>query len=84
MAKTVAVLLELCYFAMLLRMLLPIFMDVEESRLFALTLIVTEPLIAPVRFLMYKLGIGQNSPVDWSFFVTSILLVILMNVLPII
>lgn len=84
LAKTVAVMLELCYFAMLVRMLLPFFTDVEESRIYALTVCVTEPLIMPVRFIMYKLNIGQNSPVDWSFFVTSILVVLLMNFLPII
>ena len=79
-----AVLLEISYFAMLARMLLPFFMDVEESRIYALSICMTEPLIAPVRFLMYKLNIGQNSPVDWSILVTSVILVVLMNLLPLI
>ena len=82
LAKTVSVILEVCYFAMLIRMLMPIFTDVEESRVYGLSVLITEPFIAPVRFLMTKLNVGQNSPVDWAFFVSSILIVLLINILP--
>ena len=67
---------------MLIRMLMPIFTDIEESRVYGLSVLITEPFIAPVRFLMTKLNIGQNSPVDWAFFVSSILIVLLINILP--
>ena len=81
-AKTVSLTLGIVYYAMLLRMLLPFFTDPEESRIYAITCCVSEPFLAPVRFLMVKLNIGQDSPVDWSFFVTSIVLLILQSILP--
>jgi len=84
LAKTVSVMLDAVYIAMLARMILPFFVNPEENRLYALSLLITEPVIIPVRFLMVKLNIGQNSPVDWSFFVTAILLSVIQSVLPVI
>ena len=73
-AKTISIILDIAYFGMLARMLLPLLINVEESRLYAIAFAVTEPFVAPVRFIMFKLNIGQNSPVDWSFFVASLLI----------
>ena len=81
-AKTVSVMLDAVYLAMLVRMILPFFVNPEENRIYALTVLITEPVILPVRFLMVKLNIGQNSPIDWSFFVTAILLSVLGSILP--
>ena len=36
----------------------------------------------PVRLLLAKLNIGQNSPFDWSFFITYILIWVLEIFLP--
>lgn len=82
LAKTVAILLEIAYFGMLVRMLLPLFVDTEESVIYAISFFITEPVILPVRYLMYKLNIGQDSPVDWSFLASSLALVVLMMILP--
>ncbi len=81
-AKTISIILDIAYFGMLARMLLPLFMDVEESRIYAIAFAVTEPFVAPVRFVMYKLNIAQDSPVDWSFFVASLVIYVLQMLLP--
>ncbi len=81
-AKTIAILLDVIYFAMLARVVLPFFVNPEESKLYALSALLSEPIIIPVRFLMVKLNIGQSSPIDWSFFVAAIGLSILQSFLP--
>ncbi|MBQ8582988.1 MAG: YggT family protein [Clostridia bacterium] len=83
-AKTVQVIISVVSFAMLLRAILPFFLNVEESRVFALCCLISEPFVAPVRFVMVKLNIGQGSPIDWSFFVTYLLLWLLESFLPVI
>ena len=76
--------LDVIYFAMLVRMILPFFVNPEENKIYALSLVITEPVIIPVRLLMVKLNIGQDSPIDWSFFVAAILLSVLQSALPVI
>jgi len=81
-AKTIALILQVVSISMLLRMILPFFLDVEESRIYALTCCISEPFVAPIRMIMVKLNIGQNSPIDWAFFVTYLVLWILKAILP--
>lgn len=81
-AKTVSIALEVVSFAMIIRMLLPIFIDPTESRIYAITCFVTEPFIAPVRAVMVRLNIGQDSPIDWAFSITYILIWLLSGLLP--
>ena len=81
-AKTVSIALEVVSFAMIIRMLLPIFIDPTESRIYAITCYVTEPFIAPVRAIMVRLNIGQDSPIDWAFSITYILIWLLSGLLP--
>ena len=69
---------------MLLRMILPFFLEPEESRIYALTFCISEPFIAPVRMIMVRLNIGQDSPIDWSFFATYLILMVLQMMLPVI
>lgn len=82
-ARTVSLILQVVSFSMLLRMLLPLFIDAEESRFYALTCYISEPFIAPIRLIMVKLNVGQNSPIDWAFFVTYFVLWILELILPV-
>ena len=70
--------------AMLVRMILPFFLEPEESRIYAFTFCVSEPFIAPVRLILVKLNIGQDSPIDWSFFATYLILMIVQTLLPVI
>ena len=82
LAKTVAVAIELAMLAMMIRMLMPLFFNVDDSVIYSLCCCVSEPFIVPVRFVMSKLGIGQNTPFDWAFFVTYLLLFVLQLLLP--
>ena len=83
-AKTVQIILSLASFAMLMRVLIPFFTDPENNRFYILCAIITEPFIVPIRVVMAKLGIGQNSMIDWPFFVGYIFISLLNTVLPMI
>ena len=83
-AKTVSVILGLVTICMIARMLLPIFVDAEGSAIYILSCIVTEPFIAPVRAVLVTFNIGQNSPIDWAFFLTYLILSMLRSSFPII
>ena len=81
-ARTLSLILDAVSLAMLLRMILPFFLEPEESRIYALTFCISEPFVAPVRMIMVRLNVGQNSPIDWSFFATYFLIMILQMMLP--
>lgn len=83
-AKTIQIILGLVSFAMLLRFILPIFVNPEENRFYLFLALISEPFILPLRALFAKLGIGQNSMFDWPFFVTYILIGLLEALLPVI
>lgn len=82
LAKTVALVLDVVSFAMIARMLLPFFTDPMESRIYAIACFMTEPFIVPVRAFMVKFNIGQDSPIDWAFSITYILIWLLGSLLP--
>jgi uncharacterized protein YggT (Ycf19 family) len=81
-AKTVSVILGVVSFAMLVRMVLPWFVEPMNSRAYEISCYFTEPFIAPVRAVMVRLNIGQDSPIDWAFSITYILIWLLRNLLP--
>lgn len=82
LAKTVSISLEVVSVTMLIRMFLPIFVDPMESKIYAITCFITEPFIVPVRAIMFGLNIGQDSPIDWAFSITYILIWLLSSLLP--
>ena len=82
LAKTVAISLELVSIGMIVRMLIPFFLDPNESRLYAIAFFLTEPFIIPVRAAMVRLNIGQDSPIDWAFTITYIIIWLLGSLLP--
>ena len=84
LAKSVQVFLDFISLAMMIRWLLPIFADVEENKLFIVSVATTEPIIAPVRFLLDKFGIGQDTPFDIGFMATYMLIMLVDLFLPII
>ncbi|MBQ7374344.1 MAG: YggT family protein [Clostridia bacterium] len=84
LAKCVQILLDIVSLSMMVRAIMPIFADVEESGFYALTVAITEPFVAPVRFLFAKLNIGQDTPIDMAFFATYIILWVLGIFLPVI
>lgn len=84
LARTVQLILSLVTGAMIVRMFLPLFVNPEESRLYVLLCYVTEPFITPVRVVMYKCNWGQDSPFDFAFTITYLLLVALRFFLPVV
>ena len=82
LAKTVSLWLSAVSFAMLVRMLLPLFVDPEDSKLYVLSFAISEPAIIPVRAVMAKMDVGQNSPLDIPFTVTYLLIIIIRLFLP--
>ena len=80
--RTINLLLSAVSFAMLLRMLLSFFIFDEDSRLLNFLAIITEPFIVPVRALLVRFNIGQDSPIDWSFSLAYLLIAIAQMFLP--
>ena len=83
-AKSISITLGVVSFAMLARVILQFFVDPMESRVFALACLITEPFIVPVRAFMVRFNIGQDSPIDWAFSITYILIWMLRSFLPVI
>ena len=81
-AKTIAIILEVVSFAMIVRMILPFFVDPMENRIYLISSFITEPFIAPVRAVLVMLNIGQDSPIDWAFSITYIIIWLLGGLLP--
>ena len=81
-ASTVQLLLTVISYSMLGRALMPLFIDVEESRFFLMLCIITEPFVMPVRAVMVHFNIGQDSPIDLAFTLTYIILTIVQLFLP--
>lgn len=72
--KTVVVLfLSVVQLAMLVRAVLS-WIPMQETKIHDLLYSLTEPFIAPVRLLFYKLNWFQNLPIDLSFLVSYILI----------
>ena len=82
LAKTVSVTLGVVSFAMLVRVILGFFVNPMESRAYEIACIFTEPFIAPTRAIMMKLNIGQDSPIDWAFSITYLIIWLLRSLLP--
>ncbi len=82
LAKLVSVGLEIVFWAMFLRALLPFFVNPEESKLLALLTLITEPFILPVRYVLYKFNLFGDSPFDFAYLITYIILTLLQNTLP--
>ena len=84
LAKTVSIVLDVVSVAMIVRMILPFFVDPNESRIYAICFYATEPFIVPVRAIMERLNIGQDSPIDWAFSITYLLIWLISSLLPVI
>ncbi len=78
------ILLDVVSLAMFLRVILSLFSSGEDSRFYTFLAFITEPFIIPVRLLMQRFNILQDSPIDWSFTFAYILLALVQTMLPII
>ena len=61
-------------FAMMGRVIMSVLMIGEDSKIAAFLYAITEPFIIPVRVLFEKFGWFQGTPLDMSFFFTSLIL----------
>ena len=82
-AKLVQIFLSVISVAMFLRVILQFFAS-EDNKLVLFCYGITEPFIIPVRVLLEKMNVGQDSPLDIPFFVTYLILAVLQMILPII
>ena len=84
LAKIIAITLDVASFAFLLRAIMPIFADVETSRVYLYVCVITEPFIIPVRAILQKFNLLQGTPFDWSFMISYLLLAFVRTFLPVI
>ena len=82
LGKTLSIWLGAVSYAMIARMLLPLFVNPEESRIYRISYAISEPAIIPVRSVMAKMDVGQNSPFDIPFTVTYFIILIIRIFLP--
>ena len=82
-ASFVSVLLDAVMLCMFVRMIMSFFAP-EGGRFSMFLACVTEPFIIPVRVLLSKFNILQDSPIDWSFTISYLVLVIVRTLLPMI
>lgn len=79
LASMVEVFLCLLSLAIVLRVILPV-LGFEEGVLLGLCIMLSEPVVAPVRALLSKSEFFQSSPMDFSYTVT-ILMILVINIL---
>lgn len=66
--------LETLMLAMLVRSLMSFFFFGEENKFTNFIFHITEPFIIPVRYVLYRLNILQDSPIDFAFFITAVII----------
>lgn len=82
-AKVISIGISVLSVLMFLRVILQFFAS-EDSKFVIFCYAVTEPFIIPIRAIMERLNIGQNSPIDIPFFVAYIIITVLQMLLPVI
>ena len=83
-AKLVDLTLGAVSLAMIVRMLLPFFTDAENSKIYQFCFFISEPFIIPFRYILVKLNVGQDSPLDISFTLAYLVLALVRLFLPVI
>ena len=78
---SVQLFLSFLMLAMFLRAILSWFMD-PESPVLGFFIIVTEPFILPFRFLLAKLNLLQESPIDFSSLIAYLVIMLISSALP--
>lgn len=84
LAKIVQIFLSVISFAMLMRVLLQFFVDIQKNKLYAISVALTEPIVVPFRILFAKLNIAQNTPLDLPFMVAYLAVWLVSAFLPLI
>ena len=77
----VDLLLGFVFLAMFVRAIMSLFMVNESNKIFMLVFTITEPFIIPVRMILDRFGWFQGLPIDVSFMITSMLIIIVRTIL---
>ena len=84
-AKLISVAITVVMYAMMIRAIMPFFIrDIEGNRFYLFVTLITEPVIAPVRFLLVKFNLWQDLPIDMAFMITYFILIFVQMILPVI
>ena len=85
-AKIIDLTLGAVSLAMLVRAILPLILreGAEDNKLYIFAFVVSEPFVTPFRFILYKLNIGQDLPIDLSFFAAYMGIMLIRMFLPVI
>ena len=81
LVKFVVVVLYAMQFLMFGRAIMSWFSPDEDNKIAQFLFMVTEPLVYPIRQLLNKFEFFSNSPIDMSFIVAMIILIIFTTVL---
>ena len=81
LATTVSLALRAIYLAMFVQAILSWFVS-EDNVVMAVLSVITAPIVLPVRALLSRIPALQRIPIDLSFLVAFLLLVLVMNALP--
>ena len=81
LAKTVLYLLFALELAMLVRSVMSWFLADEENRFGRFLVVITEPVVAPVRILFNKFNWFQDTPLDVPFLVAFVLIILIQSCL---
>ena len=84
LAKAVDIYLSLASVAILVRVMIPFFSSPDGNPLYAITVVLTEPLITPFRVISDKLGIWQDTPIDMPLIASTVFLMVASLFLPVI
>ncbi len=82
LVATVNAFITVMTFLLLVRAILSLFAS-EESRLLIFAFVVTEPIIYPIRLLLSHIPALEDLPIDISFMVTYIILILVQSALPV-
>jgi uncharacterized protein YggT (Ycf19 family) len=81
-ARVIRIGIDAVLLAMFARVLISIFVGDEDSKIGLFLACVTEPFIVPVRYFLYRFNLLQDSPIDWSFTISYMILAFISLILP--
>ncbi len=81
-ARLVSVMLDVVMIAMLARVIVSFISD-ESTPITLFLACITEPFIMPIRYFMVKYNILQDTPVDFSFTFTYLIISLVKLLLPV-
>jgi len=81
-AQTVLTIIVALQLLMMARAIMSWVVPDEDNKIYSFVIAVTEPVIAPVRMLIERFELFRSVPIDVSFIITYIILLIIQYLLP--